>query len=318
MLQIPMESFASFIEEHLPRGWHVEREAAVHAVCVFATMCVAIVVALAVSVSPSAAGLYSISVGGLLLGVGSVCRICRSYVEVSESEVVSTPVAPSKKDDESGHCSVEFACFYPLGFVFVISLGLLAGLSTAAAVGCGLVVAGAILWLGIRADRLESLRQDENESPLAPTRNQGAGRMVGQRGSSVVEFAFIYPVIFVSMGGLFGLGQAFYTYNSIQSAIRSASRYGSLAAYDLPNGNQWKAAVRNMAVYGDPDPGPNTPTLVPGLTLANVQATAYVPETEPTMVTVAVTNFEFDFLFTKLEVSQPRVTFPFLGRALIP
>ncbi|MEZ5367227.1 MAG: pilus assembly protein [Bryobacterales bacterium] len=143
-------------------------------------------------------------------------------------------------------------------------------------------------------------------------------QLAGQKGNSVVEFALIYPVVFVAMGGLFGLGHAFYAYNSLQSAMRSAARYGSLAPYDLPNGTGWKAAVRNMAVYGDPDPGPNARSLVPGLTLANVQASAYVPETEPIMVTVAVTNFEYDFIFTKFNTSQPVVTFPFLGRALIP
>ena len=120
------------------------------------------------------------------------------------------------------------------------------------------------------------------------------------------------------MAGVFGLGQAFYTYNSLQSATRSAARYASLAPYDLPNGTNWREEVRNMAVYGEPNPLPNALPLVPGLTIDNVEASAYIPEGEPTIVTVAVSDFEFDFVFYELKVSQPIVKFPFLARALIP
>jgi hypothetical protein len=323
MFRLPSQSTHSAFEGSLTAGWRVREESGLLAVCTFITMCVGIMVVLGVCVSATAAGIYSISIGGLLMTIGLVLRVCRKYegdlgVELdpagSEHELEH-----QRMHSERGGVSVEFACVYPLGLLCLASLIMFRGHVSGAAVAlCGVGVAALIAGFALVAEHFRPADPAEGNAGEPNGSEPSQARFAGQRGSSAVEFAFVYPLVFLSMGGLFGLGQAFYSYNSLQSAMRSAARYGSLAPYDLPNGNDWKAAVRNMAVYGDPEPGPNAQTLVPGLTTANVQATAYIPEGEPTMVTVAVTSYEFDLVFLKFDVSQPVVTFPFLGRALIP
>lgn len=231
--------FSSF-EDFAVKGWNVRSESAVLALSVFATLCVTIVVVLMVCVSAEAAGIFTVSIGGLLAALGFTHRQCSRFAEPGDPDLEPPPPERSRL----GRCS--------------------------------------------------------------------------QRGSSVVELAFIYPVVFTALAGVFGLGQALYTYNLLQSATRSAARYASLAPYDLPNGATWKKEVRNMAVYGEPAPLPTALPLVPGLTVGHVNASAYIPEGEPTIVTVAVSDFELDFVFYELKVSQPVVKFPFLGRALMP
>lgn len=235
-----MRSLLAGVERHVLTGWTTESESAVLALCVFGTLSVVSVVVLMVCISADAAGVFAISIGGLLVAVGFTKWICSRYSDVDDPDLEPPP--PD---------------------VMVL-----------------------------------------HRTP--------------QRGSSVIEFAFIYPLVFVCVGGLFGLGQAFYTYNSLQSAARSAARYASLAAYDLPNGTNWKQEVRNMAVYGDPDPAPGVQPLVAGLSVDQIDAAAEMPDGEPTIVTVSVSEFEMHFIFAGFTISQPIVKFPFLGRTLIP
>lgn len=137
-------------------------------------------------------------------------------------------------------------------------------------------------------------------------------------GSAAVEAALSYPVLLATLMAAFLFGQAFFVYNSLQSSLRSAARYASLAQYDLPNGNEWETQVKNMAVYGDPDPASGATTLAPHLSTANITVSAATVNNEPYRVTVALTNYEVDLYFWKFALSKPEVVFPYIGRAMIP
>ena len=57
-------------------------------------------------------------------------------------------------------------------------------------------------------------------------------------GHVMVEFGIGYSLVLLLFAGTIGFGHFFYVYNSAQSAVRSAARFASLEAYDLPNGTQ--------------------------------------------------------------------------------
>lgn len=137
-------------------------------------------------------------------------------------------------------------------------------------------------------------------------------------GHVVVEVGLSFPLVFVVMMGTFTFGQALFAYNMLQSSMRSAARYASLAPYDRPDGSNWKQQVKNIALFGDPTPGQGAVPLAPGLGLEHVTVSALIVNGEPDRVTVAVQNLAIHNLFGDITVSRPVVVFPFLGRVLVP
>ena len=133
-----------------------------------------------------------------------------------------------------------------------------------------------------------------------------------QRGHVMVEFGLSYSVVLLLFAGLIGFGHLFYVYNSAQSAVRSAARYASLEAYDLPNGTQWGASVKNMAVYGTPAPQGTPEPIVYGWTSSNITVTANTNSGVPASVVVQA-HFDVDTPFFSVTLSEPRATFPYLG-----
>ncbi|MFQ6001456.1 MAG: TadE/TadG family type IV pilus assembly protein [Anaerolineae bacterium] len=55
-----------------------------------------------------------------------------------------------------------------------------------------------------------------------------------EKGQSLVEFAFIIPVLILILMGVFDFGRAFYAYNAISNAAREGARYGTICPYDTP------------------------------------------------------------------------------------
>lgn len=55
-----------------------------------------------------------------------------------------------------------------------------------------------------------------------------------EKGQSLVEFAFIIPVLMLILLGVFDFGRAFYAYNAISNAAREGARYGTVCPYDSP------------------------------------------------------------------------------------
>ena len=75
---------------------------------------------------------------------------------------------------------------------------------------------------------------DRSEKPLA-----------SPRGQALVEFALVLPLLVFLIVGLFDLGRAVYTYNSIANAARTGNR----VAIVNQNGVAIRTAARDNAVW---------------------------------------------------------------------
>ena len=137
-----------------------------------------------------------------------------------------------------------------------------------------------------------------------------------QRGSAIIEFALAFPAIVFMMGTLFQFGYGFMTYNTLQGAIRSGARYASIADFDAPSGTDFAANVRNVVVYGIPNPN-SDPPLVRGLTTSHVIVDISNQDGTgiPITVSVSISGFQLFKVFTTITLTnKPKSTFTFMGQ----
>lgn len=146
-------------------------------------------------------------------------------------------------------------------------------------------------------------------------------RVSRRRGSTLVEFALSFFLIFSIFSGVFQFAYSFYVYNTLVSAVREGARYASLKPYDstttTPSG-AFLNAVQNMVVYGDANPANGAAAVVPGLTRANVALTVTGSGTgtltAPSQMTVAIDGFTINSVFGTWTISRkPTCTFPYMG-----
>lgn len=124
-----------------------------------------------------------------------------------------------------------------------------------------------------------------------------------QRGTAIVEFALILPLLLLLTMITTEFGRAIYQYNTIVKSLHSATRYLSL---QTPNTKTTEA--KNLVVFGNI--AGTGPALVPGLIVANVAPTpTCAPNpcwqsagSEPSMnmVTITVTGYTFHSLVTSV------------------
>ncbi len=97
-------------------------------------------------------------------------------------------------------------------------------------------------------------------------------------GSSIIELAIVFPILLILFVGTAELGRMFYTYTTLAKGTNVGARYLSTSR-DLVNGTAQqiideKTLARNLVVCGIPSivatACTNQPTIVPGLTTANV------------------------------------------------
>ena len=144
-------------------------------------------------------------------------------------------------------------------------------------------------------------------------------RADGSDGNAMLEFALGASVLVSLLAGTFQFGYTFYVYDQLQSAVRNGVRYGSMRAYKSQEGScveRVKTSVRNMVVYGTPNPADGAPPLVRGLTRDKVTVT-YTTDAEgvPSDVTVVINNFTVDAIFAKFTFNgKPFATVPYVGR----
>ncbi len=118
-----------------------------------------------------------------------------------------------------------------------------------------------------------------------------------QRGTAIIEFALVLPLLVMMSILVVEIGRALYQYNALAKSVRDGTRYLSM---QLPNTQV--AQAKNLVVFGNPD-GTGTP-LLPGLTIA-----AHVPDptwqnvgADPVIhtVTLQVSNYSFQPMFTNV------------------
>ena len=121
------------------------------------------------------------------------------------------------------------------------------------------------------------------------------------------------------LAGTVQFGYTFYLYNRLLMAVGEGARYAaqrSFRAATPDDVRQGADAIRNMVVYGDPQPAAGARPLVPGLNHDNIEVKwDYKKTGEPEFVNVAVRNFTVgSFLRTFTFDQRPVVQFPFVGR----
>jgi Flp pilus assembly protein TadG len=133
-------------------------------------------------------------------------------------------------------------------------------------------------------------------------------RRRGNRGAAILEFALSATVLVGLLAGAFQIGHTFYAYNRLEQAVRRGAQYASLKP-------QATAEVKNLVVYGEPNPLAGDKPVLNGLTTSNVQVTVTGPADAPVSVTVAIDGYRIDSVFsTTMLTGRPSVTFPYVGQ----
>ena len=139
--------------------------------------------------------------------------------------------------------------------------------------------------------------------------------MRARRGSVLIEFAISLSLLVTVLAGVWQFGYSFYLYNALLSAVRGGARYASLTAYDA----EFHSRVKNMVVYGDPEPAATALPVVPGLTPEQITVTEQFNGPAPERVEVRVEEFPIPTVFRIFTLKgKPRCSFNYLGRFTVP
>src|SRR5665811_1285346 len=108
-----------------------------------------------------------------------------------------------------------------------------------------------------------------------------------QKGSSLVEFALGFGVLWMLFSGVFQFGYSFYLYNKLMTAVSGGARFASTLTYDTNHPDVYTAAVRNMVVYGNPanPPAAGAQPIVPGLSTSDINVNVNPQDKVPTDIT---------------------------------
>jgi Flp pilus assembly protein TadG len=109
-----------------------------------------------------------------------------------------------------------------------------------------------------------------------------------ERGATLVEFAIGVTVFLTAMFAVVEFGRALYTHNALADAARRGARYATVHSSGAAD------EVKNVVVYGDPAGG--SQPLVPNLSTANVAVNYSQFAVNKGMVSVSITNYQFQFV----------------------
>jgi len=133
----------------------------------------------------------------------------------------------------------------------------------------------------------------------------------------MIEFALATSILLPAFIGTFQFGYTFHVYNNLNSAVRGGARYASMQSYNSGTSTPsttFLTAVRNMVVYGN-SAGTGDP-VAPGLTTGNVQVLAVMKGAIPTSITVQITGYTVDAVFSSITFNgKPSTTFAYTGTA---
>jgi Flp pilus assembly protein TadG len=69
------------------------------------------------------------------------------------------------------------------------------------------------------------------------------------RGSTLVEFAFLVPVLFALVFGVIDFGRALYTYHFVSNAAREATRWASVRGWNCVDMTDCNASAAQVSAY---------------------------------------------------------------------
>jgi Flp pilus assembly protein TadG len=133
-----------------------------------------------------------------------------------------------------------------------------------------------------------------------------------ERGSTLLEFAIGATVFLSVMFAVLEFGRALWVHNALTDAARRGARYAVIhAATDADS-------VKNVVVYGDPNPANGTQPVVNNLTTDNVVVTYSNFELEGGTVSVSITNYQFQFVVPLIgtTIQMPAYTTTLTGESV--
>lgn len=134
-----------------------------------------------------------------------------------------------------------------------------------------------------------------------------------QSGHAMIELAVSAAVMVTCIAGTFQFGYTFFVYNQLVTAVGDGGRYAAVVARD-PEIEKTNQAIRNMVVYGDPQPAPGARPVVAGLTPEAIEVNWTVESGKPAAVSIAVRDYSVDAVFAKFDFhGRPGVEFPYVG-----
>jgi Flp pilus assembly protein TadG len=165
------------------------------------------------------------------------------------------------------------------------------------------------------------------------------------RGSVLVEFTLILPLLVLLFLGGIGFGYNIQRYNRLEESVRAGARFASMAHYDayaskgsppdpaipacrtitcpdfvIPDSqpSAFRDAVKNVTVFGTDSPGTTQMPVVEGLELNNVRVTLGVSLSRPIWVEVSIVSFPMDLLIGSVTLNKPVTRFAYVGNYSFP
>ena len=151
-----------------------------------------------------------------------------------------------------------------------------------------------------------------------------------ERGHAMLELAISASVMVTCLMGTFQFGYTFYVYNQLVTAVGNGGRYAAMRTWhgtsgasdqDVEMGNR---AIRNMVVYGDPEPSPDASPVVVKLKPEQVEVRWIMSDKSdakgdekgaPAAVNISIRGYTVDAVFkTFTFTGKPAVEFPFVGQ----
>ena len=140
-----------------------------------------------------------------------------------------------------------------------------------------------------------------------------------ERGHAMLELAVCAAVMVSFLAGTFQFGYTFYIYNQLVTAVGNGGRYAAQRTFragtpwDIERGN---AAIRNMVVFGDPQPVAGSAPLVPNLKPEHVEVQwVTAGQGAPKAIDVFIHGYTLNAVFRAFTFEgRPSVEFPYVGR----
>lgn len=120
-----------------------------------------------------------------------------------------------------------------------------------------------------------------------------------QKGTALVEFALVLPLLLILTLITTEFSRALYQYNTIVKSVRDGARYLSTQDPGIKVSDPGKITIaKNLVVYGLPKPTGNPPPLAIGLDIShipdsNIQWKTYGTNPLINTVTIQVTGYKF-------------------------
>ena len=136
-----------------------------------------------------------------------------------------------------------------------------------------------------------------------------------ESGHAMIELAFSATVMVACLAGTFQFGYTFYVYNQLVTAVGNGGRYAATRTVRAEV-DKAETAIRNMVVYGDPQPATEAQPAVAGLTPQQVEVRWVKDESgAPSAVGVSIREFPVNAMFRTFTFSgRPGVEFPYVGK----